>query len=125
MLQGSLLGFGAELLLAISGTIINLCYILLRMKSLETAVELLESADIQIGLISDQIKQISQKPLNIRNFAIADPKNLHEQLKVHYPSNSSSCLQILVDLNVFYTSQSANRTTDTKYFFFLLKYQVV
>ncbi len=62
MLQGSLLGFGAELLLAISvclsGTIINLCYILLRMKSLETAVELLESADIQIGLISDQIKQI-------------------------------------------------------------------
>lgn len=100
-LQGSLLGLGAELLLAISGTIIILCYILLRMKSLETAVELLESADIQIGLISDQIKQISQKPLNIRNFAISDPKNLHEQLKVHYPSNSSSCLQILVDLKCF------------------------
>ncbi|XP_059369612.1 nesprin-2-like [Carassius carassius] len=52
-----------------------------RVKSLETAAELLESADIQIGLISDQIKQISQKPLNIRNFAIADPKNLHEELK--------------------------------------------
>ncbi|KAF4099427.1 hypothetical protein G5714_019553 [Onychostoma macrolepis] len=52
-----------------------------RVKSLETVVELLDSADIQIGLISDQIKQISQKPLNIRNFAIADPKNLHEELK--------------------------------------------
>lgn len=122
MMQGSLLGFGAELLLAISvclsGTIIILCYILLRMKSLETAVELLESADIQIRLISDQIKQISQKSLNIRNFAIADPKNLHEQLKVHYPSNLSSCLEILVDLNVFHTSQSANRATDTIVFFF-------
>ncbi len=88
------------------------------MKSLETAVELLESADIQVGLISDQIKQISQKSLNITNFAIADPKNLHEQLKVHYPSNSSSFLQILVDLKVFHTSQSANRATDTKYLFF-------
>ncbi|XP_016149734.1 nesprin-2-like [Sinocyclocheilus grahami] len=52
-----------------------------RVKSLETALELLQSADIQIGLISDQIKQISQKPLNIRNVAIADPKNLHEELK--------------------------------------------
>lgn len=55
---------------------------LFRVKSLETAVELLESADIQIRLISDQIKQIIQKPLNIRNFAIADPKNLHEEIKV-------------------------------------------
>ncbi|XP_052390559.1 nesprin-2 isoform X4 [Carassius gibelio] len=52
-----------------------------RVKSLETAVELLESTDIKIRLISDQIKQISQKPLNIRNFAIADPKNLHEEIK--------------------------------------------
>ncbi len=85
------------------------------MKSLETAIELLKSADIQVGLISDQIRQISQKSLNIRNFAIADPKNLHEQLKVHYPSNSSSFLQILVDLKVCHTSQSANRATDTKY----------
>ncbi|XP_052441872.1 nesprin-2-like isoform X3 [Carassius gibelio] len=57
-------------------------YVQARVKSLETAAELLESADIQIGLISDQIKQISQKPLNIRNFAIADPKNLHEELKL-------------------------------------------
>ncbi|KAI2651915.1 Nesprin-2 [Labeo rohita] len=52
-----------------------------RVKSLETAVELLESADSQIRLISDQIKQISQKPLNIRNLSIADPRNLHEDLK--------------------------------------------
>ncbi|XP_016380976.1 nesprin-2-like [Sinocyclocheilus rhinocerous] len=52
-----------------------------RVKSLETAVELLESADNQIRLISDHIKQISQKPLNIRNFAVADPKNLHEEIK--------------------------------------------
>uniref|UniRef100_A0A9J7Z0W8 Calponin-homology (CH) domain-containing protein n=1 Tax=Cyprinus carpio carpio TaxID=630221 RepID=A0A9J7Z0W8_CYPCA len=52
-----------------------------RVKSLETAVELLESADIQMRLISDQIKQIIQKPLNIRNFAIADPTNLHEEIK--------------------------------------------
>lgn len=66
-----------------SGTIVMLFCILLRVKSLETAVELLESADSQIRLISDQIKQISQKPLNIRNFAIADPRNLHEDLKVH------------------------------------------
>ncbi|KAK2883496.1 hypothetical protein Q8A67_017133 [Cirrhinus molitorella] len=52
-----------------------------RVKSLETAVELLESADDQIRLISDEIKQITQKPVNIRNFAIVDPKNLHEDLK--------------------------------------------
>ncbi|XP_067239734.1 nesprin-2-like isoform X8 [Chanodichthys erythropterus] len=52
-----------------------------RVKSLETAVKLLESTDIQIRLISDQLKQISQKPLNIRNFAVADARNLHEDLK--------------------------------------------
>lgn len=99
-----------------------LFYILLRVKSLETAVELLESADIQIGLISDQIKQISQKPLNIRNFAISDPKNLHEELKVHYLPNSSSCLQTLVDLNLFPTSQSLFRQLTQNVFFFLLNY---
>ncbi len=100
----------------LSGTIIMLCYILLRMKSLETAVELLESADIQVGLISDQIKQISQKSLNITNFAIADPKNLHEQLKVHL---SFKFIFILADTCRFKSfSQSANRATDTKYLFF-------
>ncbi|KAG1964263.1 nesprin-2 [Pimephales promelas] len=52
-----------------------------RVKSLETAVKLLESTDIQIRLISDQLKLISQKPLNIRNFAVADAINLHEDLK--------------------------------------------
>lgn len=52
------------------------------MKSLETAVKLLESTDIQIRLISDQLKLISQKPLNIRDFAVADARNLHEDLKV-------------------------------------------
>lgn len=123
MLQGSLLGFGAELLLAISvclsGTIIILCNILLRMKSLETAVELLESADIQIGLISDQNKEISQKPLNIRNFAIADPKNLHEQLKVHYPSNSSSCLQM------FFTPHNQLIGQLTQLLLFFLNIQLV
>jgi len=57
---------------------------LFRMKSLETAVKLLESTDIQIRLISDQLKLISQKPLNIRNFAVADAINLHEDLKVQF-----------------------------------------
>ncbi|XDV42021.1 hypothetical protein PO909_010774 [Leuciscus waleckii] len=52
-----------------------------RVKSLETAVKLLESTDIQIRLISDQLKLISQKPLNIRDFAVADARNLHEDLK--------------------------------------------
>ncbi|KAK7133211.1 hypothetical protein R3I94_015172 [Phoxinus phoxinus] len=52
-----------------------------RVKSLETAVKLLESTDIQIRLISDQLKLISQKPLNIRNFAVVDARNLHEDLK--------------------------------------------
>lgn len=59
-----------------------LFYILFRVKSLETAVKLLESTDIQIRLISDQLKLISQKPLNIRDFAVADARNLHEDLKV-------------------------------------------
>ncbi|XP_077075807.1 nesprin-2a [Siphateles boraxobius] len=52
-----------------------------RVKSLETAVKLLESTDIQIRVISDQLKLIRQKPLNIRNFAFADARNLHEDLK--------------------------------------------
>ncbi|XP_051954461.1 nesprin-2-like [Xyrauchen texanus] len=52
-----------------------------RMKSLETAVVLLESADIRIRLISDQLKQINQNPVNIRNFTFADAKTLHEDLK--------------------------------------------
>lgn len=76
------LGHGTEIMLAISGTIIILFYILFRVKSLETAVKLLESTDIQIRLISDQLKLISQKPLSIRNFAVADARNLHEDLKV-------------------------------------------
>nr|XP_021324291.1 nesprin-2-like isoform X1 [Danio rerio] len=52
-----------------------------RVKSIETTIELLESVDIQIALISDQLKQISQKPLNVRNFAVVDARNLHEELK--------------------------------------------
>ncbi|XP_056337477.1 nesprin-2a [Danio aesculapii] len=52
-----------------------------RVKTIETTIELLESADIQISLISDKLKQISQKPLNIRNFAVVDARNLHEELQ--------------------------------------------
>ncbi|XP_051511030.1 LOW QUALITY PROTEIN: nesprin-2-like [Myxocyprinus asiaticus] len=52
-----------------------------RVKSLETAVVLLESADSQIRLISDQLKQINKNPVNIRNFTLADAKTLHEDLK--------------------------------------------
>ncbi|XP_051500897.1 nesprin-2-like [Myxocyprinus asiaticus] len=57
-----------------------------RVKSFETAVELLESADFQIRLISDQLKQINQKPVNIRNFTVADAKTLHEDLKLLHES---------------------------------------
>ncbi|TRY94947.1 hypothetical protein DNTS_013096, partial [Danionella cerebrum] len=53
-----------------------------RMKSLETGVELLESPDSHIQLISDQLEHLRQKPLNIRNFVLVDSKYFHEELKL-------------------------------------------
>lgn len=53
-----------------------------RMKSLESAVKLLEAMEIQNGLISDQLNHITQKPVNIANFSIDQSKTLHEDIKV-------------------------------------------
>lgn len=53
-----------------------------RIKSLESAVKLLESVDAQIRLISDQLNQISQKPVNIRSLTVDQSKTLYEDLKV-------------------------------------------
>ncbi|XP_043093802.1 nesprin-2 isoform X3 [Puntigrus tetrazona] len=74
-----------------------------RVKSLETVIKLQESADIQIGLISDHIKRINQKPLNIRNFAIADPENLQEELK---------CLDESIEKELFLLNKSGGSVSD-------------
>lgn len=57
-------------------------FYMFRIKSLESAVKLLESVDVQIRLISDQLNQISQKPVNIRSLTVDQSKALHEDLKV-------------------------------------------
>lgn len=59
-----------------------LFYMSCRIKSLESAVKLLESVDAQIRLISDQLNQISQKSVNIRSLTVDQSKTLYEDLKV-------------------------------------------
>ncbi|KAK6295335.1 hypothetical protein J4Q44_G00345610 [Coregonus suidteri] len=44
-----------------------------RMASLDTTVELMESADSQISLISDQLDRITRQPIAISAYALTDP----------------------------------------------------
>ncbi|XP_052326819.1 nesprin-2 isoform X7 [Oncorhynchus keta] len=62
-----------------------------RMASLETTVELMESADSQISLISDQLDRITRQPIAISAYGMTDPwtvadfkemdQRLHAELK--------------------------------------------
>ncbi|XP_017539502.1 nesprin-2 isoform X2 [Pygocentrus nattereri] len=53
-----------------------------RMKSLENALKLLEPVDVHIKMISDQLNQLAQKPVDITGFALIDPGALHGGLKL-------------------------------------------
>ena len=45
----------------------------LRMASLDTTVDLMESADSEITLISDELDRITSKPVDICGFTVTDP----------------------------------------------------
>ncbi|KAL6486315.1 hypothetical protein MHYP_G00057070 [Metynnis hypsauchen] len=53
-----------------------------RMKSLENALKLLEPVDVHIKLISDQLNQLVQKPVDVTGFALTDPGALHGGIKL-------------------------------------------
>lgn len=57
------------------------------MKSLESALKLLEPVDVRIKLISAQLNQLTQKPVDITNFALVDSGALHGELKVQQLMN--------------------------------------
>ncbi|XP_041951730.1 nesprin-2-like isoform X2 [Alosa sapidissima] len=53
-----------------------------RVKTLQTAVTLMEPADIQIALVINRLNYITQNPLNITEFTLADSGAIHEELKL-------------------------------------------
>ncbi|XP_036438507.1 LOW QUALITY PROTEIN: nesprin-2 [Colossoma macropomum] len=53
-----------------------------RMKSIENALKLLEPVDVHIKLISDQLNQLAQKPVDITGFALTDRGALHGDMKL-------------------------------------------
>lgn len=54
------------------------------MKSLKSALELLEPTDIHISEISDQLDQNVRKPLDITGFALTDFTTIYGETKVQY-----------------------------------------
>ncbi|XP_072538856.1 nesprin-2a isoform X2 [Salminus brasiliensis] len=53
-----------------------------RMKSLESALELLEPVEVNIKLISDQLNQLTQKPMDITGFVLTESRALHGGIKL-------------------------------------------
>ncbi|XP_049338084.1 nesprin-2 isoform X3 [Astyanax mexicanus] len=77
-----------------------------RMKSLESALELLEPVDVHLKLISDKLNQLLQKPLDITGFVLTDSTALKGDIKL-LGEHIQRELRILTDAE----SKAANSTS--------------
>lgn len=57
------------------------------MKTLQSAITLMEPADIQIAFVNNRLDYITQNPLNITEFTLSDSGKIHEELKVQFNLN--------------------------------------
>lgn len=80
-----------------------------RMRSLKSALELLEPTDIRIKQISDELDQNIRKPLDITGFALTDLTALYGDTKVIY---LFICLVFFQ--NIFQTHRNQTTATEKK-----------